>query len=189
MSQVKFYPCLAEEALQLQQVIKAGAIDAEDTMDLGTAFLIIKEIEAGESLEGAIDPVVLANGFLDRLDEPYKKYLSEHHAIQPWWEIPSSQEAERTIVRLLTHSVVAEPSVFDYVEPAIEFTQKLLQFIGDPCHFVTNVKRRIHRRTPDDYYFEIEAGFGVFNVGHCWDEGVIIISSKRIGMLWLLGYD
>ncbi|MBW4692737.1 MAG: hypothetical protein KME27_13345 [Lyngbya sp. HA4199-MV5] len=189
MPQIKFHPCLSEEALQLQQVIEAGATDAENTMDLGMAFLIIKEIETSESLEGSIDPVVLANRFLDRLDEPYKKYLSEHHAIQPWWEIPSSQEAERIIVWLLTHSVSAEPSAFDYVEPAIEFTQKLLQFIGEPCHFVTNVKRRIHWRTPDDYYFESEAGFGVFRIGDCWDEGVMLISSKRIGMLWFLGYD
>ncbi|MBW4469982.1 MAG: hypothetical protein KME45_06200 [Stenomitos rutilans HA7619-LM2] len=189
MSQIKFHPCLSEEALQLQQVIEAGATYAEDTFDLGTVFLIIKEIETNESLEDSIDPIVLANGFLDCLDEPYKKYLPAHHAIQPWWEIPSSQEAERIIVRLLTHSVVAEPSAFDYVEPAIEFTHKLLQLIGESCHFVTNVKRRIHWRTPDDYYLENKAGFGVFNVGSCWDEGIILISLKRIGMLWFLGYD
>ncbi len=68
MHQVQFHPCLSEEAIQLQQIIEVGSTDAEDTLGLGTAFLIIKDIEIHQKLKEVIEPVILANLFLDSLD-------------------------------------------------------------------------------------------------------------------------
>jgi hypothetical protein len=191
MPQVEFHPCLSPECLQLQQVIDNEATYADDTLDLATAFLIIKDINTNTSLQEISNPVVLARLFFDSLSEPYSRYLSKNYLTQTWDRL-GFQEAEGRIVKLLTQGAMAEPPIFDNIEQALKFTQKLFQCIGEPSHFLANVKWRT-KFPPElnqDYRVIAEAtSFSVFNIGNCWDEGVILMSSTRIGALWFLGYD
>ncbi|MBW4564965.1 MAG: hypothetical protein KME32_28425 [Mojavia pulchra JT2-VF2] len=188
---VEFHPCLSEECYQLQQMIENEATSADDTLDLATAFLIMRDIQANTSLQDISDPVVLTLLFLDSLNEPYSRYLSSGYLTQNW-EILNLQEASMVIVKLLNQGAMGEPSVFDNIEQALKFTQRLFQCFGEPCYFLTNVKwhRNLPMESEPPYPVISKAtGFSVFKVGCCWDEGVVLISSTRVGALWFLGYD
>lgn len=170
------------ECCELQHIIEAAASQADDTLDLETAFLLIRDI----SLHNITEPIAIAQCFLDSLEEPYSRYLSSNLSDCPWGSL-SPQEAEARMIELLTQGVSNEIPVFDRLEPALDFTRRLMQAIGIPDFCLTNVER--YRSSPGDPVLRGGAGFSVFPVGHCWDEGVILISSQRIGLLWFLGYD
>ncbi|WP_143845326.1 hypothetical protein [Nostoc sp. T09] len=182
MHQLEFHPCLSEECLQLQQVIDNEATYADDTLELGTAFLIMRDIRTNTSSHEVLDPFALARLFFDSLSEPYSRYLSGNYLTQPWNRL-SFQEAEGIIVKLLTQGAMGEPPIFDNIQQALKFTQRLFQCIGEPSHFLANVKWRTN------FPYSEATSFSVFKVGNCWDEGVILISSTRVGALWFLGYD
>ena len=125
-NRVKFHPCLAEECHHLQQIIENEATSADDTLDLATAFLIIRDIQANTSLEEISDPVVLTILFLNSLNEPYSRYLSRD-SLTKSWEILNFQEASRVIVNSLTQGAMVEPPIFDNIEQALKFTHRLFQ--------------------------------------------------------------
>lgn len=188
---IKFSPCLSEECNQLQQIIENEATSADDTLDLTTAFLIMRDIQANTSLQEISDPVVLTLLFLNSLNEPYSRYLSSDYLTQSW-EILNFQEASRVLVKLLTQGAMGEPSIFDNIEQALTFTQRLFQCFEEPCYFLANVKwcmKFPQESNLDNPVISRTTGFSVFKVGHCWDEGLVLISSTRIGAIWFLGYD
>lgn len=184
---IELLPCTSEACLNLQQIIEDESTQADDTLDLTTAFLIIKDIRIDQSLQSIPEPATLAGCLLNSLNQPFSQYLS-NLPTYPWFNL-SLHTAQARIVELLSHGASAEPPVFTTLEQAFTFTQTLIQLIGEPCHCLTNVKRYGDPQFPDNPGLGGRSGFSVFQVGHCWDEGVVLISSQRIGLLWLLGYD
>jgi hypothetical protein len=188
-NEVKFHPCLSAQCLELEGVIENEATYADDTLGLGTAFLIIKDIRANKL--DISNPVALVAGFFQSLGEPLSCYLSSGY-LTPNWERLNHDQSSKVIVKLLTQGAMVEPPVFDNIEPARLFTQKLFQCFGEPCYFFTNVKWRTkepHQEAADEPVISKASGFCVFKVGDCTDEGVVLISPTRVGALWFLGYD
>lgn len=190
-NKVEFHPCLSAQCLELQQVIENEATYADDTNGIGTAFLIIRDIRANTLKLDISNPVALVPKFLQSLGEPLSSYLSSNY-LTPNWERLNHHSASKVIVTLLTQGAVVEPPVFDNIEPARLFTQKLFQCFGEPCYFFTNVKWRTKKPQEfetDEPVISKTSGFCIFLVGNCTDEGVVLISSTRVGALWFLGYD
>lgn len=189
-NKVEFHPCLSAQCLELQQVIENEATYADDTLGIGTAFLIIKDIRANTNRLDISNQVALVAGFLQSLGEPLSSYLSSGY-LTPNWERLNHDEASKAIVKLLTQGAMVEPPVFGNIEPARLFTQKLFQCFGESCYFFSNVKWRTKesQEEADESVISLASGFCVFKVGNCTDEGVVLISSTRVGALWFLGYD
>ncbi|HEY9748744.1 MAG TPA: hypothetical protein V6C63_08700 [Allocoleopsis sp.] len=185
LPQIELTACRSAEYLALQQLIADAATSADDTLDLTTAFLIVKEIRY-QSLQQQLEPVTLTHYFLHCLGEPYSSYLSSQHCSHSWFNL-SDREARKRITDLLTQGVSAEIPVFDSNALALSYTNRLIQFIGEPYTCFSNIEpEKLQNFEP---FYKSRSGFSVFRVGHCCDEGVVLISPKYIGLLWFLGYD
>lgn len=183
--EIELINCVAAEYLELQQLIADEATQCDDTLALSTAFLIVKEI-SHQSLQQQLEPVTLTQDFLHCLGEPYSSYLSSQHCSHSWFNL-SDRQARKRITDLLTQGVSAEIPVFDRIELALSYTNKLIQFMGEPYSCFSNIEpEKLQNFEP---CYKSRSGFSVFRVGHCCDEGVLLISQKYIGLLWFLGYD
>lgn len=183
--EIELIDCVAAAYLELQQLIEDEATQCDDTLDLTTAFLIVKDIK-NKPPHPTLEPAALARDFLHSLSEPYSRYLSKQHSSHSWYQL-GDREAQTRISELLTQGTSLEIPVFGDLEVGTKYTQRLIQLVGESYTCLSNVKQESYQQKSEPY-FRKEAGFCVFKVGHCRDAGVVLISRQRIAMLWFLGY-
>lgn len=188
---VMFYNCQDKESLKLKQEIDEEACENDDIEELTTVFLEVRHFSYLENCRGKVDTVKLIKLFLNNLDEPYTKYIVSEPYIENWQKL-NEGEAKIRMISLLTGGISGLTQVFYPVEIAIDFVDRLVDWIGNPAIFLTNMFRQIiplDKQTKSyPYIVSSASGYDLFPFP-CSSEGVIFISENKIGILWCFGCD
>lgn len=188
---VRFYSCQDQEALKLKQEIDEEACENDDIEELTTVFLEVKHFSYLENCRGKVDTVKLIKLFLKNLNEPYTKYIVSEPYIENWQKL-NEDEVKIRMISLLTGGISGLTQVFYPVEIAENFVKRLLEWIGSPAIYLTNMFHNLipinHHIERDTYIVASASGYNLFPF-RCSSEGVIFISENKLGILWCFGCD
>lgn len=180
-----------EAARWLRREVANGASQADDTEELATAFLELRHYSCQDVPSLATQFLIAP--FLSSLGAVYQRYVVDGLEVRPWRQL-SRAEARDALLRLLTRGVACEPPVYDSAEGGANlFVERLFHWFGDSFQCATNMTWRTPALTQTAegtaQVVASGAGFGVFKVGSCSDEGVVLWNGSAIGLVWFLGYD
>jgi hypothetical protein len=173
---MRFSPAQDTEAASLCDELAARALDT-DAPGLTTANLWLWSVEATGL---AFDPKAVIAALFDQPSVPCRGLLEPHVAFRPWVHL-ASEAARDGALRLLTSGVSLEIAVF-HNEPqaAARFVRRLFGWVGNPLAALASTDHRSDGSA---------AGFSLFRLPHWVDEGLALIGSERIGLLWFVGTD
>jgi hypothetical protein len=164
------------EAAALSANISARAIET-DAPGLMTANLWLWDIEPDRPES---DARVVLGALFRHTGLPCPELLEPHAASGPWVDL-TPQAAQALTMRLLTSGASLESAAFeDEPQAATEFVDRLFGWVGRPLAAFANMEHRADGVT---------TGFRVFHVPHWVDEGLVLVGSERVGLLWFMGTD
>jgi hypothetical protein len=176
-----------ELGYELQQLVQNEAGEfislSYDDFEAPSMILELRHFQFEDSYlshEG-YDITDVAKSFLLSLGEPYKIHLNGIDDLQ-YWEKLTLETTTNFVLSFLTKGVGGGSCTLDDPESSEEFWNNLMKWIGKPQCIISNWKRN----SP----YSGGSGFRLFKgKNYVHDEGFIIISRDKIGMLFFFGED
>lgn len=156
------------------------AVLEERAFDTGAPCLMTANLWLWAAVPPESDPQAALSALFAAPNLPCRELLEPRAATGPWVGL-SQAGARAAVIRLLTAGASVEVAAFaDDPGAAIQFADRLLQWIGSPLAAFANMEYQANGRG---------AGFGVFRVPHWVNEGLVLISPVRAGLVWFAGTD